>query len=198
MNLSFFTREHIPSQLSSSRSLFISTDSHATRNTKVVHLAALLYRPISVVAGTASLAVSRYKSPGFRKEKREGHIIQNTFRRLYTCVTWHTWPPNHSDTHLSGTTAPTCWILLLSSSHFQHATPGAHRQCGRHTSFTHLQPRRSFFLPSFLLSSNDRTQSRTTFSACWIGTCRHSQTLSRLLHHRTVSSNEEVRLVLFI
>lgn len=36
---------------------------------------------------------------------------------------------------------------------------------------------------------------RTTFSACGIGTCSHPQTLSRLLHRRTVSSNEEVRVI---
>lgn len=96
------------------------------------------------------------------------HIIQNTFRRLYTYVTWHTWPPNHSDTHLSGTTAPTRWILLLSSGHFLHAT---HRssQAGRKYSHDVL----SFILASFLLSYNDRTQSGTTFSACGIGTCSH-------------------------
>lgn len=111
-----------------------------------------------------------------REERKRGkhfeeshHIIQNTFRRLYTCVTWHTWPPNHSDTHLSGTTAPTRWILLLSSSDFLHATPGAHRQEGIQGSicaFTHLQPRRSFFLPSFLPSILQRPYAKQNHLLC--------------------------------
>lgn len=131
------------------------------------------------------------------------HIIQNTFRRLYTYVTWHTWPPNHSDTHLSGTTAPTRWILLLSSGRFLHATHRSSQagweayKAAFHFTQSH-EVLSSSFLPSFLFSSNDCTQSGATFSACGIGTCRYSQTLSRLLHHRTVSSNEEVRLILFI
>lgn len=90
------------------------------------------------------------QEPG-RREKRgkqfeeSHHIIQNTFRRLYTCVTWHTWPPKHSDTHLSGTTAPTRWILLLSSGHFLHATHRSSQAGGRHRTTT-------FFLSSLLPS----------------------------------------------
>lgn len=41
------------------------------RDTTVIHLAALPYRPISLVAGAASLAVSRYKSPGGEKERKQ-------------------------------------------------------------------------------------------------------------------------------
>lgn len=96
------------------------------------------------------------------------NLFESTLSHGYTCVTWHTWPPNHSDTHLSGTTAPTRWILLLSSGHFLHAT---HRssQAGRKAyiakykaafHFTHLQPHRSFFHPSWLPSSSPPTTVR--------------------------------------
>lgn len=166
--------------------LFISRKNTFLHSRPVV--AACSFQQIRTPSATQRLYTSRYcrivpsvwlqephrlpclgtRARGGEKEKRgkhfeeSHHIIQKTFRRLYTCVTWHTWPPNHSDTYLSGTTAPTRWILLLSSGHFLHATPGAtvvHRQGGRHT----RQPRRSFFLSFFLPSLLQRPYAKQNY-----------------------------------
>lgn len=65
--LSHFKREHLPPQLFQPSNQIITPP----RDTTVIHLAALPYRPISLVAGAASLAVSRYKSPGGEKERKQ-------------------------------------------------------------------------------------------------------------------------------
>lgn len=164
--------------------LFISRKNTFLHSRPVV--AACSFQQIRTPSATQRLYTSRYcrivpsvwlqephrlpclgtRARGGEKEKRgkhfeeSHHIIQNTFRRLYTCVTWHTWPPNHSDTHLSGTTAPTRWILLLSSGHFEVSTRYTRSYCSSQAGGTAYKAATTFFLSFFLPSFSPPTTVR--------------------------------------